>query len=134
MQNVHTVNSSDQFHSFKYVSFQGFSEYFQYHTCLALIFNTSPCYEPHLLSTSQLCYRKTEFSILVIASTGRYTPRQVHPQPGRNTPSQAGTTQAGTPSLCPVYAGIRSTSGRYASHWNAILLFGSYVYKCMWTI
>ena len=71
---------------------------------------------------------------------GRYTPqagtppRQVHP-PGRYTP-QAGTpTLAGTPPgrynplvgtppthLATVHAGIRSISGRYASHWNAFLL------------
>ena len=61
---------------------------------------------------------------------GRYTPRQVHPQ-GRYTP-RAGTPPgqvhhagAGTPlgQVHPptVYAGIRSTSGRHASHWNAFL-------------
>ena len=39
---------------------------------------------------------------------GRYTPRQVHPPPGT--------------SLTTVHAGIRSTSGQCASHWNAFLL------------
>ena len=79
---------------------------------------------------------------------GRYTPqgrdtpwagtppRQVHP-PGRYTPL-AGTPprQVQPPGRYPwqvhppgqvhppttVHAGIRSTSGRYASHWNAFLL------------
>ena len=45
---------------------------------------------------------------------GRYTPGQVHPT-GRYTP------RAGTPPGQAVHAGIRSTSGRYASHWNAFL-------------
>ena len=39
---------------------------------------------------------------------GRYTPGQVHP-PGRYSPSPS------------VHAWIRSTSGRYASYWNAFL-------------
>ena len=43
------------------------------------------------------------------APLGRYTPRQVHPLV-RYTP------------LATVHAGIRSTSGQYASHWNAFLL------------
>ena len=41
------------------------------------------------------------------------TPLGRHP-PGRHPPEQ-------TPP-CTVHAGIRSTSGRYASYWNAILL------------
>ena len=36
----------------------------------------------------------------------------IHTPPGQTPPGQ-------TP---PVHAGIRSTSGRYASHWNAFLL------------
>ena len=52
------------------------------------------------------------------APPGRYTPRQVHPLLGRYPP--AGTPQAGT-LPATVHAGIRSTSGRYASHWNAFL-------------
>ena len=51
---------------------------------------------------------------------GTHPPGQVHP-PGRYP-------QAGTP-LCALHAGIRSTSGRYASHWNAILLFSELVFK-----
>ena len=68
---------------------------------------------------------------------GRYPPGQVHPQtgtprqvhpPGRYTP-QAGTPPRQVhppgryPSAPTVHAGIRSTSGPYASHWNAFLLF-----------
>ena len=30
---------------------------------------------------------------------------------------------------CPVYAGIRSTSGRYASHWNAIFFNLNFKYN-----
>ena len=47
---------------------------------------------------------------------GRYTPRQVHP-PGRYTPPAG---QVHTPPA--VRAGIRSTSGQYASYFNAYLL------------
>ena len=46
---------------------------------------------------------------------GRYSPPAGTP-PGRYTP------QAGTPPAA-MHAGIRSTSGRYASYWNAFLLF-----------
>ena len=66
-----------------------------------------------------------------IHSLGRYTPKV-------GTPSRAGTTLPGqvhphrqTPlpvqcmlgytHPCPVHAGIQSTSGRCASHWNALL-------------
>ena len=68
---------------------------------------------------------------------GRYTPRQVHPRqvhslagtpprryttPSRyTTPHPAGTPPRGTPPSA-MYPGIRSTSGRYASYWNAFLL------------
>ena len=49
-------------------------------------------------------------------------PKQVHP-PGRyplaGTPPRQVHPQAGTPPA--MHAGIRSTSGRYASHWNAFL-------------
>ena len=56
---------------------------------------------------------------------GRYTPWQVHPHrqvhpPGRYTPPrQVHPWQVHTPPT--VHAGIRSTSGRYASYWNAFL-------------
>ena len=57
---------------------------------------------------------------------GRYTPGQVHPFPLTGTPHwQVHSPRAGTPlGRYPpaVYAGIRSTSGRYASYWNAFLL------------
>ena len=60
---------------------------------------------------------------------GRFTPRQVHLQagtpPGRYTPGRYPPGQVHPPvrynTPCPVHAGIRSTSGRYASHWNAFL-------------
>ena len=45
---------------------------------------------------------------------GHYTPQQVHP-PRKVHP------RAGRPPRT-VHAGIRSTSGRYTSHWNAFLL------------
>ena len=77
-----------------------------------------------------------------VHSPGRYTPQHVH-TPGRYTPQtgtplgryipQAGTppgrytSPVGTPPIRTVHAGIRSTSGRYASHWNAILLVSTYV-------
>ena len=48
------------------------------------------------------------------APLGRYiAPRQVHPSAGTHPPWQVHTP-------CTVQAGIRLTSGRYASHWNAI--------------
>ena len=69
-------------------------------------------------------------------------PQQVHPlPPGRNTP-QVGTQPPGkyTPragTLCQVhppamYAGIRSTSGRYASYWNAFLFI--YAFKIIFSL
>ena len=59
---------------------------------------------------------------------GRYTPPAGTP-PGRYTPPQACTPLppgrytpwTGTPPPPPMHAGIRSTSGRYASYWNAFL-------------
>ena len=42
-----------------------------------------------------------------------------HPHLGRHSPGQT-PPRADTP--CAVHAGIRPTSGRYASYWNAILL------------
>ena len=39
----------------------------------------------------------------------------IHAPPPRQTPP-------GQTPPCPVHAGIRSTSGRYASHWNAFLV------------
>ena len=64
----------------------------------------------------------------VCLSTGGCLP---HP-PGQTL------SQAGTPlpcrhplckPLCPVHAGIWSTSGRYVSHWNAFLL--SFAFCCL---
>ena len=64
---------------------------------------------------------------------GRYTPWQEHPPgkvpPGRYTPRRytpLGSTPPGRyhplrQVHSPVHAGIRSTSGRYASYWNAFL-------------
>ena len=68
---------------------------------------------------------------------GQVQPQQVHPPPSRYPPGQvhrpgqvhplqvhppAGTSPYNqVHPLCTVHAGIRSTSGRYASHWNAIL-------------
>ena len=56
----------------------------------------------------------------------RYTPLSRYPpgrdpSPGRYTP-WAGTHPLGRYPRATVHAGIRSTSGRYASHWNAFLL------------
>ena len=52
---------------------------------------------------------------------GRYTPGQVPPRAG--TPSgQVHPLGRYTPTT--VHAGIRSISGRYASHWNAFLFVG----------
>ena len=50
---------------------------------------------------------------------GKYTPGQVHPQ--------AGTSLAQVHPLATVHAGIWSTSGRYASHWNAFLYFVEFI-------
>ena len=60
---------------------------------------------------------------------GRYTPGQVH-SPWAGTPLWVGTPAgqvhpwADTHQVHPpaMHAGIRSTSGRYASYWNAFLL------------
>ena len=49
---------------------------------------------------------------------GRHPLLGRHP-PGRHTPAKC---MLGFTPLCAVHAGIRSTSGRYASYWNAFLL------------
>ena len=60
---------------------------------------------------------------------GRYTsqagtpPWQVHP-PGRYTPSQAGT-----PPRSSACWEIRTTSGRYASYWNAFLFLFKVIHR-----
>ena len=50
---------------------------------------------------------------------GRHTPWADTPWADSPRPVHAGIL---TPSPCAVHAGIQSTSGRYASHWNAFLL------------
>ena len=55
---------------------------------------------------------------------GRHSPWADTPH-RQTTPSACWDTH--TP--CPVHAGIRSSSGRYASHWNAFLLFFK---VCLW--
>ena len=68
---------------------------------------------------------------------GRHLPRQTPPPSGRRPPRQTprgrhypphrhplGQRPPGqTPPSCTVHAGIRSTSGWYASHWNAFLFW-----------
>ena len=54
------------------------------------------------------------------SSSGRYTPRQVHPAPPGQVPPWQVHPQACIPPV-PVHAGIRSTSRQYASYWNAFL-------------
>ena len=46
-------------------------------------------------------------------------PQQVHPT--GQVPPWESTPWAGAPPPATVHARIRSTSGRYASHWNAFL-------------
>ena len=82
------------------------------------------CFIIHRLSSGK--------NIFTARPPGRYTPRagtppgQVHPlgqvHPPGQVPSsrQVHPPRAGTPPRA-VHAGIRSTSGRYASYWNAFL-------------
>ena len=51
---------------------------------------------------------------------GRYTPQQIHPPRQVHLPGQVHPPPT-------VHAGIRSTAGRYASHWNAFLFFQALV-------
>ena len=57
---------------------------------------------------------------------GGRPPRSRHPSPQRQTPLGADKEQTPPPSRLPspreANSGIRSTSGRYASYWNAFLL------------
>ena len=57
---------------------------------------------------------------------GRYTLWQVHP-PWAGTPRQVHPLDRYTP--LAMHAGIRSTSGRYASYWNAFLFSDCFVAK-----
>ena len=72
-------------------------------------------------------------------STGGYPPRGRHnpwadtsqaDTPGQRNPWQRTPPGAENPPVqttpCAVHAGIRSTSGRYASHWNAFMLHISF--------
>ena len=43
--------------------------------------------------------------------------------PGQESPRAGTPPWAGTPPPATVYTGIRSKSGRYASHWNAFLFY-----------
>ena len=59
---------------------------------------------------------------------GRYTPWQVHPPgqvppPGQVHPRASTPPWAGTPPESSACWEIRATSGRYASYWNAFLLY-----------
>ena len=64
---------------------------------------------------------------------GRYnpsgqTPPGRHPQGRYTPPGQTPLPRADTP-LCAVHAGMRSTSGRYASHWNAFLFLNNILFS-----
>ena len=71
-----------------------------------------------------------------VPPTGRYTPcRQVHTPQAGTPPKQVPPRQAPSPRQVhppiTVHTGIRSTSGRYASHWNAFLFgISSYYFTC----
>ena len=88
-------------------------------------------------------YVFTGVSLSTGGGGGRHPPGR-HPlgrhPPGRHPPGQTppGQTPPRQTPPCPVHAGIRSTSGRYASHWNAFLLnclfqtFTDWVYELGW--
>ena len=74
------------------------------------------------LSTGGVCHRSG--GVCHIPLPGQ-TPPGRHPPPDRcpngQTPPWADTPTPGQTPPFPVHAGIRSTSGWYASHWNAFL-------------
>ena len=79
-------------------------------------------------SLRRLCFYTCLSVILFtgwIHSPGRYTPPPACAPLGRYTPLAGTPPWQGTPSRytpCAVHAGIQSTSGRYASHWECILV------------
>ena len=78
-----------------------------------------------ILFTGESTWAGTPLGRYTSSPPGQVPPRQVHPLAGTpprqvHPPGQIHTPQAGTPPM--VHAGIRSTSGRYASYWNAFLL------------
>ena len=104
-------------------------------------FNLYDCYRPQ-----RSCGKVMFLHLSVILSTGwvsaipsGQTPPWAHPpgthtlgthSPGKQPPAQCMLGYTTTlPSACwdtppcPVHAGIRSTSGRYASYWNAFLFY-----------
>ena len=109
-----------------------------FHRCLSVhggVCLPIACWDTHPLEQVHPLGRYTPWAGTPL---GRYIPKQVHPQ-------QVHTPWAGTPPAqcmlgytlpcpvharvhpplpppCTVHAGIWSTSGRYASHWNAFLL------------
>ena len=69
---------------------------------------------------------------------GRHTP-WANTRLGRHFPGQTPTLDRhplpsacwDTPLPCAVHAGIQSTSGWYASHWNAFLFYNVFAENCM---
>ena len=61
----------------------------------------------------------------------RHPPEQAPPPPGPDTLPGPDTPPPGSRTPTPLHSAcweIRSTSGRYASYWNAILLYGSMIF------
>ena len=59
--------------------------------------------------------------------THTHTHTQTPPHHGRHPPPWADTHTPGQSHPCAVHAVIRSTSGRYASYWNAFLLLKFFI-------
>ena len=86
----------------------------------------------HKRSLRRLCFHKClsvhrEGVCLWSGGCVFHTPPRTDTPPGQTPPPPGQTphcpVHAGIHIPCPVNAGIRSTSGRYASHWNAFLFF-----------
>ena len=90
------------------------------------------CTGVFLLSANEVCEGYV-FTGVCLSTGGGSAPLHagIHP-PGRHhpgqTPPQPDTPPPGQTPPCPVHAGIQSTSGRYASYWNAILSHGIFVF------
>ena len=87
----------------------------------------------HIITARKRILRRLCFHRCLSVHGGEYLDRYPPDRYTTTPPPWAGTPHPHPPTLgrytppATVHAGIRSTSGRYASHWNAFLLVHTYL-------